>query len=57
MSLKDLVKVMFFQLRMLGYPHDNANPNIFPVPQSSTLEISNKVSFVSEFIWDGGQNS
>ena len=32
-------------------------PNFLPDSQSSILRLSNKASFVSEFYWDGNQNS
>ena len=55
--LKVLVKVVLFQLRGRGHPQNDATPNIFPDSKSLLLGLSNEVSFVSELLWDGCQNS
>ena len=41
-------KMVFFQLRGLGHPQNDATPNIFPDSKSLLLGLSNEVSFVSE---------
>ena len=53
-SRQVLVKVALFQLREHGHPHDNATPSFFPDSKSFILGLSNEVSFVSEFFWEGG---
>ena len=55
-SRRVLVKVVLFQLRGHGHPQDDATPNFFANSERSILGLSNEVSFVSKFIWDGGQN-
>ena len=52
-----LVKVVLFQLRGHGHPQHDATPNILPDSKSLLLGFSNEVSFVSELLWDGCQNS
>ena len=47
-STRVLVKVVLFQLRGHGHPHNDATPNIFPDSKSLLLGLSNEVSFVSE---------
>ena len=56
-SRRVLVKVVLFQLRGPGHPQDDANTNFFADSKRPILGLSNEVSFVSKFIWDGGQNS
>ena len=56
-SIRVLVKVVIFQLRGHGHPQNDATPNIFPDSKSLLLGLSNEVSFVSELLWDGCQNS
>ena len=56
-STRVLVKVVLFQLRGRGHPQNDASPNIFPDSKSLLLGLSNEVSFVSEPLWDGCQNS
>ena len=56
-SRQVLVKVVLFQLRGCGQPQDDAKANFFENSKSSILGLSNKKSFVSKFLWDGGQNS
>ena len=56
-STRVLVKVVLFQLRGRGQPQNDAMPNIFPDSKSLLLGLSNEVSFVSELLWDGCQNS
>ena len=56
-SIRVLVKVVLFQLRGRGHPQNDARPNIFPDSKSLLLGLSNEVSFVSELLWDGCQNS
>ena len=51
------VLAVLFQLRGHSHPQDNAKLNFFPDSKSSILGLSNEISFVSEFIWDGGQNT
>ena len=53
-SRQVLVKVALFQLREHGYSQYNATPSFFPDSKSFILGLSNKVSFVSEFLWEGG---
>ena len=53
-STQVFVKVVLFQLRRHGHAQNDAMPNIFPDSKSLLLELSNEVSFVSEFLWDGG---
>ena len=55
-SRRVLVKVVLFQLRGRGHPQDDATPNFFADSKRPILGLSNEVSFVSKFIWDGGQN-
>ena len=49
-SRQVLVKVALFQLREHSHPQDNATPSFFPDSKSFILGLSNKVSFVSEFL-------
>ena len=53
-SRQVLVKVFHFQLRGRGHPQDNATPSFFPDSKSFILGVSNEVSFVSEFLLEGG---
>ena len=52
-----LVKVVLFQFRGHGLLQDDAMPNFFADSKRPIQGLSNEVSFVSKFIWDGGQNS
>ena len=52
-----LVKVVLFQLRGHGHPQNDANTNFFADSKRPILWLSNEVSFVSEFLLDGDQNS
>ena len=54
-STRVLVKVVFFQLDGRGNPLDDAMPSFFADSKSSILGLSNEVSFVSEFFWEGGK--
>ena len=56
-SRRVLVKVVLFQLRGRDHPQDDAMPNFFPDSKSSKLGLLNEVSFVSEVLLGGGQNS
>ena len=56
-SRQVLVKVVLFWLRGRGHPQDDATPNFFADSKRPIQGLSNEVSFVSKFIWDGGQNS
>ena len=38
-----------FSVEGLGYPQDDDTPNYTPDSKSSVLELSNELSFVSEF--------
>ena len=49
-------KVVFFQVRWYGHHQDDAMCNFFPDSKRSILWLSNEVSFMSEFLWDGDQN-
>ena len=51
------MEVLLFQLSGHGHLQDDAMLNFFPYSKGSLLGLSNEVSFVSEFFWDGGQNS
>ena len=53
-STQVLVKVVLFQLRGYGHPQDNAKPNIVLDSKGPLLDLSNEVSFVSEFVWEDG---
>ena len=46
-----LVNVLLFQLDGYGHPQDDATSSFFLDSKSSILELSNEVSFVSEFFW------
>ena len=50
------MEVVLFQLRVHGHPQDDASLNFFPNSKGSILGLSNEVSFLSEFILDGGKN-
>ena len=47
---------MFFQLGGHGHAKDDAILSLFPYAKSSILGHSNKVSFVSEFFWEGDKS-
>ena len=55
-SRRVLAKVVLFQFRMRGHPQDDAMPYFFPDSKSSTLGLSNKVPFVTEYFWKDGEN-
>ena len=50
-----LLKVLLF--RHHGNPHDDATPNFISDSSSCISGLSNELSFVSEFLLKGGQNS
>ena len=52
-----LLKVMLFQSSGRGNSYDNATPKVKTDSNSWILGLSNEVSFVSEFLCKGGQNS
>ena len=52
-----LLKVVLFQLSGRGNPHDDATPNFISDSSSCISGLSNELSFVSEFLLKGGQNS
>ena len=52
-----LLKVLLFQLSGRGNPHDDASPNFISDSISCISGLSNELSFVSEFLLKGGQNS
>ena len=52
-----LLKVLLFQLSGHGNPHDDAMPNFISNSSSCISGLSNELSFVSEFLLKGGQNS
>ena len=56
-SRQDLDHEVLFQFLGRGHPQNDATPNIFPDYKSLILGLSNEVSFVSELLWDGCQNS
>ena len=53
-SALDLVKVMLFQLRGRSHPQGNATHNFFLDSKGPLLDLSNEVTFVSEFFRKGG---
>ena len=48
-----LVNVLLFQLDGCGHPQDDATSSFYLDSKSSILRLSNKVSFVFEFVWEG----
>ena len=54
-SRRVLVKVVLFQLDGRGNPLDGAMPSFIADSNSFMLGISNEVSFVSKFFWEGGK--
>ena len=55
-SRQVLVKVVLFQSDGPGHPQNDATPSFFPDSKSSISGLSNEVSFVSEFFWEGGKS-
>ena len=55
-SRRVLVKVLLFQLDGCGHPQDDATSSFFLDSKSSILGLSNEVSFVSKFFWDGDKS-
>ena len=55
-SRRVLVKVLLFQLDGCGHPQDDATSSFFLDSKSSILGLSNEVSFVSKFFWEGGKS-
>ena len=47
-------RLMLFQLRGHGHPHDNATHNFFPDSKSFLLGLSNEEAFVSGLFREGG---
>ena len=51
-----LVKVVLFQLRGRCQPQGDAMPNFFPDSKSPILGLSNKVPFITQFLWKDIEN-
>ena len=56
-SRRVLVKVVLFQLRGRGLPQDDARPDFFADSKRPILGLSNDISFVPDFFWEGGENN
>jgi len=52
--MRVLVKIVLFQLRGHGHPQDDAMPNFLLDSKGPLLDLSNEVSFISEFVRKGG---
>ena len=50
------VKELLFQLSWSGHPQNNTMTSFFPNLKNSMVGLSNEISFVSEFFWEGGKS-